>query len=224
MKPYILCINPWIYDFTAYDYFCKPLGLLYIAAFLRQRGVTVDLIDCLDKWHPELLRRQNRSRPKSRQYGIGNFHREILKKPECVAFIPRNYARYGLPEDIFIDELQNRPRPDAILLTSFMTYWYMGPQKAAEICRRVFPGVPIILGGIYASLMPEHANATVKPDYLISGPGEFKIAEVLSDILNMPELTAGFPADIDDFPYPAFNLIRKNDYIIAMTSRGCPFR
>ena len=53
--PFVLCINPWIYDFTAYDLWTKPLGLLYIAAFLRQRGVRVEVIDCLDKWQPELL-------------------------------------------------------------------------------------------------------------------------------------------------------------------------
>ena len=58
-KPNILCINPWIYDFAAYDFWSKPLGLLYIAAYLRQFGLNVEVLDCLDKWHPDLLRRQN---------------------------------------------------------------------------------------------------------------------------------------------------------------------
>lgn len=61
--PRILCINPWIYDFAAYDYWSKPLGLPYIASFLRERGVAVDFLDCLDKWHPQLLRRQGRAAP-----------------------------------------------------------------------------------------------------------------------------------------------------------------
>jgi radical SAM superfamily enzyme YgiQ (UPF0313 family) len=223
-SPYILCINPWIYDFTAYDYWSKPLGLLYVAAFLKQRGLRVGLIDCLDKHHPELLKRQGRSAPKQNKYGIGPFHREVVPTPEKIKFIPRYYARYGMPEDIFRRELQNHPRPDAILLTTAMTYWYLGPQRAAEICREIYRGVPIILGGIYATLMPEHAQETVKPDYLLSGPGEIKTAELLADILKMPHLREEFPGDIDNFPYPAFELYPKIGYLIAMASRGCPFR
>jgi radical SAM superfamily enzyme YgiQ (UPF0313 family) len=223
-QPHILCINPWIYDFAAYDYFSKPIGLLYLASFLRERGIEVHFIDCLDKWHPLLLKRQRRSKPKMRKFGIGHFHREVINTPECIDFIPRHYARYGLPEDIFISELKNRPKPDAILITSFMTYWYRGPKRVAEICRGVFPGVPVIMGGIYATLMPDHARSVIKPDYLIAGPGEYKISELFSDLFEIPELMEDFPTNIDDFPYPAFDLLRRNSYLVVMASRGCPFR
>jgi radical SAM superfamily enzyme YgiQ (UPF0313 family) len=223
-KKRILCINPWIYDFAAYDYFSKPIGLLYIASFLRTRGLKVELIDCLDKWHPDLLKRQTRTTPKMRKFGTGHFYREQVTTPDIINFLPRKYSRYGLPEDIFIAELKRRSRPDAILITSFMTYWYYGPQRVAELCRHVFPGVPVILGGIYATLLPEHAQRVVKPDYLISGPGEYKISELLADLFNQPHLLDNFPTNIDDFPYPAFDLLRKNDYLVVMSSRGCPFR
>jgi radical SAM superfamily enzyme YgiQ (UPF0313 family) len=223
-SPSALCINPWIYDFAAYDHWSKPLGLLYLAALLRKRGVHVEFLDCLDKWHPELLRRQRCTAPKLRPYGIGPFHREVVPTPACVNFLPRYFARYGLPEDIVRAEIQNRARPDAILVTSFMTYWYMGPQRVVEICRDIFPGVPILFGGIYASLMPEHASRVVKPDYLLTGPGEYKVTELLADLFHTPALPDNFPVHIDDFPYPAFDLLRKNDYLIVMTSRGCPFR
>lgn len=223
-SPHLLCINPWIYDFSAYDLWSKPLGLLYLASFLRQRGIQIKLVHCLDMWHPELLRQQQRRAPRLRRYGTGHFNREIVQTPAPLKFIPRHFARYGLPEDIFRHELATGPRPDAILLTSFMTYWYMGPQRVAEICREVFPGVPIVLGGIYATLMPEHARETVKPDYLITGPGEYQLAELLADLLRRPELLQEFPSRLDDYPYPAFDLLRRNDYLIVMTSRGCPFR
>jgi radical SAM superfamily enzyme YgiQ (UPF0313 family) len=72
--------------------------------------------------------------------------------------------------------------------------------------------------------MPEHAKEIVQPDYLLQGPGEYKIAELLSRLFNQPSLTDDFPTDIDDLPYPAFDLLRKNDYLVTMTSRGCPFR
>lgn len=219
-----MCIHPWIYDFTAYDLWSKPLGLLYLAAFLRERGIQVDFIDCLDKWHPALLHRQQRTSPKLRKYGTGHFHRETVPTPECVNFIPRRFSRYGLPEDIFRHELSSRPRPDAILVTSVMTYWYMGPQRVVEICREVFPGVPLVLGGIYATLMPEHALRVIQPDYLLTGPAEHKLAELLAKLLNAPALLEHFPEHLDAFPPPAFDLLRKNDYLVVMSSRGCPMR
>ena len=40
-----LLINPWICDFSAYDLWSKPLGLLRIASFLKRLKVKVSLID-----------------------------------------------------------------------------------------------------------------------------------------------------------------------------------
>ena len=50
--PHILCVNPWIHDFAAYDFWAKPYGLLLLAAFLRAQGARVSYIDCLDRFHP----------------------------------------------------------------------------------------------------------------------------------------------------------------------------
>ncbi len=223
-KPYLLCINPWIFDFAAYDHWSKPLGLLYVAAYLRQKGAGVGLIDCLDKHHPELLKLQGRSKPKQHRYGHGPFHRETLPNPAPFQFMPRRYARYGWPEHLFVTELKKHPTPDAILVTSGMTYWYPGPQRVIQICREHFPGTPILLGGIYASLTPEHARNVLQPDYLISGPGEIAAANLLGDLLDFPALQQDPPQHIDDFPYPAFDLYRKISYLATMASRGCPFR
>ena len=65
----ILLINPWIYDFAAYDMWTEPLGLLYIASLLRENGYRVSLINCLDRHHPDLLKFQNRKRAKSDEFG-----------------------------------------------------------------------------------------------------------------------------------------------------------
>ncbi|MBC7189566.1 hypothetical protein H5U35_05050, partial [Candidatus Aerophobetes bacterium] len=47
----VLLINPWIYDFAAYDLWVKPLGLLRIASFLEEFGHKVYLLNCLDRHH-----------------------------------------------------------------------------------------------------------------------------------------------------------------------------
>ena len=39
-SPHILLINPWITDFAAYNFWIKPLGLLYIASLLKGKWVS----------------------------------------------------------------------------------------------------------------------------------------------------------------------------------------
>jgi hypothetical protein len=39
MKPRVLLVNPPIYDFSAYDFWLKPYGMLWVAGFLRGRDV-----------------------------------------------------------------------------------------------------------------------------------------------------------------------------------------
>ena len=55
MKPSLILINPWIYDFAAYDLWSKPLGLLYLASELRRKGFTIHLMDCMDVDYPAMV-------------------------------------------------------------------------------------------------------------------------------------------------------------------------
>ena len=41
MEVDFLLINPWIYDFAAYDFWLKPYGLLLIGGKLRKLGYSV---------------------------------------------------------------------------------------------------------------------------------------------------------------------------------------
>ena len=71
------------------------------------------------------------------------------------------------------------PVPRAILVTSLMTYWYPGVQETIQLLRSVFPEVPILLGGIYASLLPEHAQEHCGANEVLVGPGEADLEEAL---------------------------------------------
>jgi radical SAM superfamily enzyme YgiQ (UPF0313 family) len=219
----LLLINPWIYDFTAYDLWSKPVGLLYIAAYLKKIGYQIDYIDCLDKHHPALLNNSRYRRLKVKNYGTGPYLRQPVEKPAILDFIPRHFARYGIPEEIFISELEKFEKPDAILVTSFMTYWYLGPKRIVELLRKIFPGVPIILGGIYATLLPNHAKEVVKPDYIVEGPGEIEVTHILASILENAPVNESPPENFDEFPTPLYELYHKVDYLPILTSRGCPY-
>lgn len=45
-------------------------------------------------------------------------------------------------------------KPDQILITSLFTYWRRYVKESVEHYRRLFPNAKIVVGGIYASLMP----------------------------------------------------------------------
>ena len=173
--PPLLLINPWIYDFAAYDYFAQPLGLLYLAGRLEAQGFAVHFLDCLDTPHA-----------KPGPFGTGRYPKEILPAPPGLKGISRRYGRYGISEAAFRERLAQVPPPAAILVTSLMTYWYPGVAAAIRLAREHFPGVPVTLGGIYASLCPEHARQHSGADQVLTGPGEAAVFTLLKNVVGSP--------------------------------------
>jgi radical SAM superfamily enzyme YgiQ (UPF0313 family) len=231
-SPHILLINPWITDFAAYNFWIKPHGLLSIASFLRNNGFKITFIDCLD------------STVKRKKYGDGKFRKIEIEKPLPIKSVPRKYSQYGISEEIFRNKISHIEKPDLIGITSGMTYWYPGAFKAIKIVKESFKKVPILLGGIYATLCYDHAVRYSEADYVIRGRGELQLSKIISELLNIqlqapgsavyhagmhgcpePNVVQGeLSNNIDSLPYPAFDLYSKLDYVSIMTSRGCPYR
>ncbi|HAJ32624.1 MAG TPA: radical SAM protein [Candidatus Atribacteria bacterium] len=220
----LLLINPWIYDFTAYDFWSKPLGLLYVASILREQGYEISYIDCMDRYNQEVLKLQNREFPKKDEFGRGSFYKELIKRPAILKDISRRYSRYGITEEIFLNKLKKLTPPQAVLITSIMTYWYPGVFRVIEKIKKVFPGIPIILGGVYATLCFEHASKFSGADYIVKGNNIrdwLKILEQLSGNIND---YSKYEKELDKLPYPAWDLYSDLDYISILSSRGCPYR
>ena len=221
MKPSIILINPWIYDFAAYDLWSKPLGLLMLAADLRQRGFHVHLIDCMDVDHPAMVTESTLKHPKRRQFGTGKFWRQIIKKPDVLKETDRPYSRYGLLPEVFDDALKQVQNPSAILVTSLMTYWYPGVFEAIRRAREIHPRVPIILGGLYARLCEDHATRFSGADHVVSQKGIPALYETFRNYgISVPDDSPNFLVP----SYPAFDLLNKIHYVCLMTSTGCPYR
>ena len=218
----ILLINPWIYDFAAFDLWAKPLGILYIAALLRNSGYEIDYIDCLDIHHPQMVRETGL--PKRKQYHQGHFFKEYVDKPPTLAKIPRQYSRYGISEESFRERLEFLSAPKIVLVTSIMTYWYPGPFHVIHLVKERFPESFVVLGGIYATLCSDHARKYSKADYVLPGEGLAKILTVVEERLGVP--SRGIPQGSypDGLPYPAFDLYPILDYGCILTSLGCPYR
>ena len=141
--PHILCINSWIHDFAAFDFWAKPLGLLSLAAILREKGLRVSYIDCLDRFHPE--------EPKAVKVlwdGRGPFRKTLIDLPRGLENSGKKFSRYGIKPQWFEADLKKIKKPDIIFVTSLMTYWASGVKETIQTIKSVYPEVPIVLGGI----------------------------------------------------------------------------
>jgi radical SAM superfamily enzyme YgiQ (UPF0313 family) len=215
----VLLVNPWITDFAAYDFWLKPLALMYLSAWLKTSpDLEVFFIDCLDRFQTDTRKQLNRSD------GRGPYYKQEIPKPEAVKDIPRKFSRYGLPIDAARKKLDSIPPPDVVLMSGVMTYWYPGIQTAAEMIRSRFGSVPIILGGIYPSLVPWHARSHSGADVVLEGPWENQLKSTLSDILGRQAVSAlEEGCDVLQFS-PDYQLLSNKLALPVMTSVGCPFR
>ncbi|OGC42527.1 hypothetical protein A2Y85_03165 [candidate division WOR-3 bacterium RBG_13_43_14] len=208
-----LLVNPWVYDFKAFDFWNKPAGLLIIANLLKKLNIKIDFIDCMDRNSPYYL-----TKTKTDQWGRGKYEHEVIEKPDIFKNIPRYYKRYGLPRDIFCKVIDSLEIPDLIFITSSMTYWYPGVFEAIRILKDRFPTSKIILGGIYATLCEEHARKYSGADILFAG----SVADRQSDFYEILGIQKNeLPATEE--PMPDYSVYNKLDYASILTSKGCPF-
>jgi radical SAM superfamily enzyme YgiQ (UPF0313 family) len=211
----VLCIHPWITDFAAYNTWIEPLGLLTVAGVLRAAGHEVSLLDCLDRCHPDAPTPRS---PRDR-FGCGRYAKVAMQKPPVLAHVPRRWGRYGLPVEVFERELAAMPRPDAVLVTSMMTYWYPGPFEAIRRVRARWPGVPVALGGVYATLCTDHALAHSGANAVLPGPGEARALEWVNEVAGEERRLSTPVEEV----LPAHDLRRRQGYVAVQTARGCPF-
>jgi uncharacterized radical SAM superfamily protein len=213
----ILLINPWITDFAAYNLWAEPLGLYYISSVLRSAGAHVHSINCLHS--------SRKKEPEPRKDGCSKYLRTVIEKPAPLRFVQRNYACYGIDVDEFEDRVKAIPAPDAVLLTSHMTYWYPGVFKAISIVKKVYgKRVPVVLGGIYSILCREHASRFSGADVIFTEKDLSKLPALLSEITGKTLFPKWPLATFADYPEPDHSMHKGYNYIAVLTGRGCPFR
>lgn len=116
---------------------------------------------------------------------------------KLIRFEENKNEDYGQTTLVAIKEENDAFKPDLICVTSIFTYWSKHVKNAVFYYKNKFKDVPIIVGGVYASLMPEHCKEYTKCDDVIQGP--------------IPEA---------DKLIPDYSLVDV-DYQIVHTSRGC---
>ncbi|MFH1913467.1 MAG: B12-binding domain-containing radical SAM protein [Pseudomonadota bacterium] len=211
----VLGINPWIADFAAFNLWSRPVGLLACLSMLRDSGASVALMDCLDPtW-------EGVAWPRPRRYGTGHYPKIEIEPPQALAFTGRRYSRYGLDHDLVREGLARLdPPPDAVLVSSIMTYWYPTALDALTMAAELWPDATRILGGTYPTLCADHAARHAGADLLIRGS--------LERPDNWARLWTALGREAPPLPEGAglrlaLDLYAEPGYAPVLGSRGCPF-
>jgi len=222
---------------------------LRVASWLKAKGYTLKLIDCLEA---------NKSRVAAKKM------RKVRKICSTVEYVPDRWQGFSPAEDekieycfgITPEDVEKRlrkikakaltaknalfdmeifPEPDEIWISSTMTYWWESTRDVIQVCRRVFPQAVIRVGGIYPTLAPEHAmaNLGLRDPLHLQGrdldplnPDQQRRDLVVS--ATIPDANP-LPLDLDLYLEDGTGENEGKDaclptYTILTTSRGCPFR
>ena len=205
MAAKILLVNPPIYDFSAYDFWLKPYGMLSVAGFLRNQA-EFKLFDYLDRQHPFVAEQKQLQ---SDRWSRGRFYCEKVPSPPCLAEIPRYFRRFGLPREYFLRFLSEQPPCDHVFIQTTMTYWYPAVRETIEDIRRIWPKAKVILGGNYVTICSKHAE-TSGADFLVKAANLKPLWEYLHI---EPDLTEP----------PLWEVYKNLNVGILRLTDGCPF-
>jgi len=204
-----LLINPPVYDTQYWAQWSQPYGLLRIAALLRRYGYRrIELFDFMET-PPNGKRRvhQHRINP-GETYAEGDEPSRpirpyvIEKDGERLELYKYHFGRTWAEFDEWLQarEFILHP-PDEIFISAIMTYWWESVRDLTVRLKRRFPKSTIILGGIYPTLVPQHAAQMTAADIVVVGE-----VEEANDLWT----------DLTLYETPP-------NYAIITPSRGCPY-
>ncbi|MBU0639658.1 MAG: B12-binding domain-containing radical SAM protein [Planctomycetes bacterium] len=136
------------------------------------------------------------------------------------ALTPPEWEIRIFDENVRAPDYGNLPRPDLVGVTAFTSQANRAYEVAAQFRGR---GVPVVMGGIHATMCMEEAAAHV--DSVATGEAEPIWAQVLADARQgtLRPLYEGAYAEMDQVP-PARHDLLTGDYAFGsiQTTRGCP--
>lgn len=225
----ILLIDPPFYRLCGFFNRYYPFGLISLATYLRQKGLSrVQVYDADFNEQPHLI---------------------------DYAYLPQSYPAYlasfddnGHPVWQEVKQTITEIAPDLIGISLWTTF-AASAFHIAKIAKDINPDSVVVMGGPHASAKADEVlRICPDVDYIIRGPGEkslFELTQLLPDsveqIMNIKGLSyrqrgtvvhnpiAKLPRDLDSFRFPDRSLLMHTssycpeDMGLVMTSRGCPY-
>lgn len=201
------------------------IGLGYVASVLQKAGYEVRILDCL----------------------VSSYNNYP---------IDANFTRFGL-SDIQIRDYIKSFEPDVIGISSMFTSYFKDAHNIARIAKEYNKDILVIFGGAHTSTFPEAVMKDNNVDVAVIGEGEITVLEILEHHKNKKkfdgikgiihrvngeikkEESRNFIQNLDDIPFPAWELLEKDSQTIQqeqqknkflmrkpmghiLTSRSCP--
>ena len=230
----ICLVNPPVRDFYTTSVRRQPLGLLYIASCVRERGHDVALVNGHSPKHSDLP-----------LPSFFDYLRPFIDHPDRQLRFPFPlYRHYGMSFQEMTRRIKST-QPDMVMVSSLFTPYHHDAEELMKIARDVCPGAVIVAGGHHPTLHPEYLLSENLADFIIAGEGEVpaaRLADVmenggsLNDVPGLVWMDKGtihrnklFHPDIDDLPFPARDLLSRRDFsfyrtkmVSILAGRGCP--
>jgi len=162
----------------------------------------------------------------------------ISRNIEC-AVIDAKFEAVGLGE---VQSRLYRQKPDVVGITA-MTHEIVQADKVAKIAKQISPQTITVVGGPHATALPSQTLVEFPSfDIVVFGEGEYTFFELITAIEKQEGLEGirgiGYRKtndvqlngprepikDLDQLPFPAWDLFPKSDTYPVTTTRGCPFR
>jgi radical SAM superfamily enzyme YgiQ (UPF0313 family) len=204
-----LLINPPVYDTQYWAQWAQPYGLLRIAALLKKHGYKrLALYDFMET--------DERRKVPQHRISLGESYAEraeptrpirpyvIAKEGGRLELYKYHFGRTWQQFDTWLAEqgFDSAHPPDEIWVSATMTYWWESVRDLIARLRRHFgEKTTVLLGGIYPTLVPEHAADRTEADLVVVG--EVQEANDLWPDLSLYETPP--------------------TYAIVTPSRGCPY-
>ncbi|MBU0716864.1 MAG: B12-binding domain-containing radical SAM protein [Planctomycetes bacterium] len=136
------------------------------------------------------------------------------------ALTPPEWEVTIFDENVRVPDYAGLPRPDLVGITAFTSQANRAYEVAASFRSR---GVPVVMGGIHATMRP--AEAMARADSVVTGEAEGVWTQVLADVRHgaLQPQYEGAHADMQEIP-PARQDLLTGDYAFGsiQTTRGCP--
>ncbi|MDY6964838.1 MAG: radical SAM protein [Halobacteriota archaeon] len=228
MTSKVLLVNPPWYRFFGKEFSAQPIGLCYIAGVLREGGYYVSVYnpDYNSKRQGEAILGDVFNAETHGKYS------EILKD--------RDHSLWKEIESVIISHT-----PDIVGISA-MTGQYGSALSIAKIVKDHDPDVPVVMGGIHPTALPEEVVEKEEVDIVVRGEGEYTFLELVENIDGDLSSVLGITyklqdkivhnadrpliRNLDELPFPARDLILEKETYPSSAfgkmigSRGCPHK
>lgn len=217
----VLFIQPAIEDFYITKQRLFPLGIWLIASYLKNRGLSVAIFDCLKK-----AKKKQIPFPKNLSYLKEYYNRDNKN----LISLFNNYYRFGIDENklfLYIEEF----KPKIIAVSSNFTTYSKSVFELSEKIKNKFNNVTVIVGGHNSLIMYREFILSVFVDivFLDFNPANFYnlVNKIIKkeDFQSVPliaykkdndvVLNENISSNTLDFDIPSLDIINFDDYKIG---------